>query len=235
MRLSIRVFVLLMFLFISTSGNAAECVKGTRTCLKISRINVPRILRHDQSIGQTKLVLCSVPGDKELLSKVYEGNWFCICFNKNTKTYVVGDISEIGAWLPLRSIQYLRENGSSFETSAFDRLGYLAMTMVTSPSGRYIAFIGGQDTTGTLYVLDIKRDVIKKLSPAPTPPPNESTRAICSKDEPFEWGTCWGDGYVEMDPGIICFKSEDVLEVSYGDDSPSARAKIRRVRRFKLR
>jgi hypothetical protein len=223
-----------MFSLISTSGNAAECIKGTRTCLKISRINVPRILRHEQSIGQTKFVLYSESGGEELLSKVYEGNWFCISFNKNTNTYVIGGIYEIGAWLPLKSIQYLRENGASFEPSAFDRLGYLALTMVTSPSGRYIVFIGGQDRADALYVLDIERDVVKKLGPAPSPPPRENAEFICSKDEPFKWGTCWGDGYVEMDTGILRFKSEDVLEVSYGKDRSSARAKIRRVRRFKL-
>ena len=107
------------------------------------------------------------------------------------------------------------------------------MTMVTSPGGRYLVFIGGPNTTGTLYVLDIERDVIEELGPGPAPPPNALVRDTC-KDEPFEWGTCWGDGYVEMDLGIIRFKSEDVLEVSYGDDSPDGRAKICRFRRFKL-
>lgn len=233
MSLRIHVFFLLMFLLISTSGNAADCAKGTRTSLRISRINVPSFPRHGYSLGQTRFVLCSEPGGEELLSKVYEGNWFCIGFNRNTKTYVVGGILERGAWLPLWSIQYLREDGGSFEPSAFDRLGYLAMTTVTSPSGRYIVFIGGQNTTGTLYVLDTERDVVKELGSAPAPPPSALARDIC-KGEPFAWGTCWGDGYVEMDPGIMRFRSEDVLEVSYGNDGPDGRAKKRRVRRFKL-
>jgi hypothetical protein len=233
MSLRIHVFVLVMFSLISTSGSAAECAKGTLTSLRISQINVPSLLRHGQTVGQTKFVLCSEPGGEELLSKVYEGNWFCIGFNRKSKTYVVGGIFERGAWLPLGSIQYLREDGSSFKPSAFDRLGYLAMTVASSPSGRYIAFIGGQNTAGALYVLDIERDVVKELGPAPAPPPKALARDICN-GEPFEWGTCWGDGYVEMDTGIIRFKSEDVLEVSYGDDSPRARAKKRRVRRFKL-
>jgi hypothetical protein len=233
MSLRIQVLLLLMFLFISTSGNAAECIKGTRTCLKISRINVPSVPRHGQTLGQTRFVLYSEPGGEELLNKVFDDNWFCISFIKNTNTYVVGGIYESGAWLPLQSIQYLRENGRSFEPSAFDRLGYLALTMVTSPSGRYIVFIGGQDRADALYVLDIERDIVKKLGPAPSPPPNELARDMC-KGKPFKWGTCWGDGYVEMDTGILRFKSEDVLEVSYGKDRPSARAKIRRVRRFKL-
>ncbi len=234
MSLAIRVFILLMFLLMSTSANAADCAKGIKTSLRISQINVPSLPRHGQTLGQAKFVLCSDPGGEELLSKVYEGNWYCIGFNRNTKTYVVGGILERGAWLPLRSIQYLREDGGSFEPSAFDRLGYLAMTVVTSPSGRFIVFIGGQNTADALYVLDIERDVVRELGPAPAPPSNALAKDTC-KDEPFEWGTCWGDGYVEMDPGIIQFKSENVLQVSYGDDSPDGRAKIRRVRRFKLK
>ena len=233
MSLGIRVFILLVFLLISTSANAADCAKGIRTSLRINQINVPSLPRHGQTLGQTKFVLCCEPGGEELLSKVYEGNWFCIGFNRDTKTYVVGGILERGAWLPLGSIQYLREDGSFFEPSAFDRLGYLAMTMVTSPGGRYIVFIGGQNTTGTLYVLDIERDTVKKLGPAPAPPPSALARDTC-KGEPFEWGTCWGDGYIEMDKGILRFKSGDVLEVSYGNDSPDGRAKIRRIRQFKL-
>lgn len=233
MSLSIHVFVLAMFLLVSTTGNAAECAKGTRTNLQITRINVPSFIRHGQNIGQTKLVLSSEPGGEELLSEVHEGNWFCIAFNKDTGTYIVGGIFERGAWLPLGSIKYLREEGSSFDPSAFDRLGYLAMTVIASPGARYIVFIGGQKTTGTLYVLDSERDVVKELGPAPAPPTNVLTRGIC-KSEPYEWGTCWGDGYVEMDTGIIRFKSEHVLEVSYGDDKPLARAKKRWIRRFKL-
>lgn len=233
MILRIHLFVLLIFSLISTSGNAAECVKGTWTSLQISRINVPSLPRHGQTIGQTRLVLRSELGGEILLSKEYEGNWFCIGFNRNIKTYVVGGIFELGAWLPLGSIQYLHEDGSLFEPSAFDRFGYLAMTVVTSHSCRYIVFIGGQKTAGTLYVLDIERDVVKELGPAPAPPPNALARDIC-KGEPFEWGTCWGDRYVEMDVGIISFKPDDVLEVSYGDDSLRARAKKRLIRRFKF-
>ena len=74
-----------MFSLISTSGNAAECAKGTLTSLRISQINVPSLLRHGQTVGQTKFVLCSEPGGEELLSKVYEGNWFCIGFNRNSR------------------------------------------------------------------------------------------------------------------------------------------------------
>ena len=230
--LLILVMLFMVSLF-SGLGGAEECIKGARTILKISRINVPLVPRHGQTIGQTKFVLCSEPGGVELLSSEFEGRWFCLGFNKNTKTYVVGGIMERGAWLPLGSIRYLSEDGGSFEQSAFDRLDYLAMTTVTSPGGRYIVFIGGQNTTGILYVLDSERDIIRELGPAPAPPPNELASDVCN-GEPFEWGTCWGDGYVEMDKGILRFRSEGILEVSYGNDGPSARVKTRRIRRFDL-
>lgn len=226
-------FVLLVFLLIPATGEAVELSRGTHTSLQIQRINVPSFPRHGQTSGQTRLMLRSEPDSEIIFSKEYEGNWFCIGFNANIKAYILGGIFERGAWLPLGSIQYLRENGSSLGPSAFDRLGYLAMTAVTSHSGRYVVFIGGQDTTGTLYVLDVERDTIKRLGSAPAPPPNALAKDVCSS-EPFEWGTCWGDRYVETETGIIRFKPDDVLEVSYGHDSPNARAKKRRVRQFKL-
>ena len=230
--LKMGIFILLVLSLVSMSGNAAEC-KGTGSSLRASRINVPPVLLHGRSVGQTKLVLSSEPGGKELLSNVYEGNWFCIGFNRQAKMYVVGGILERGAWLPLGSIKYLREDGSPFASSAFDRLGYLAMTAVASPGGRYIVFVGGRNTTGTLHVLDSEQDTVRELGPAPAPPPNEGSGDTC-RDEPYDWGTCWADGYVEMDAGIIRFKAENVLEVSYGDDRPPARAKKRRVRTFTL-
>jgi hypothetical protein len=48
---------------------SAERTKGSRTNLQMSRINVPTLPRHGQSIGQTRFVLSSEPGRKELFSK----------------------------------------------------------------------------------------------------------------------------------------------------------------------
>jgi hypothetical protein len=233
MTLRILLFILLILSLVGTPGNAAECTRGTRTSLQFTRIDVPLIPRHGKTLGRTSLVLRSEPGGEILLDKEVEGNWFCVGFNRRSKTYIVGGMLERGAWLPLCSMQYLREDGSSLEPSAFDRLGYLAMTALASPGGRYIAFIGGRNTTGTLCVLDTERDLVRKLGQAPAPPHNAFESDTCS-GEPFRWGTCWGDGYVEMDAGIVRFKSEHVLEVSYGDDSPHGRAKKRRVKRFTL-
>ena len=79
----------------------------------------------------------------------------------------------------------------------------------------------------------LNKDSIKPLGAAPAPPPDTRLHDIC-RGQPFKWGTCWAEGYVEMDKGIIRFKSENILEVSYGTDRYDARAKKRRFRLFKL-
>jgi hypothetical protein len=167
------------------------------------------------------------------LSTELEGKWFCFGYNATKKIYVVGGIIQKGASLPLASIRYLPEDGREITPSAFDRAGYHALSTVSSPSGRYIVFIGGKLTTDGLYVLDVERNRVRKLGSAPLPPPNAYLNDICS-GKPFEWGGCWADRYLELDNGIIGFKSEKELEVTYGKDSPSARAKKRRTARFRL-
>jgi hypothetical protein len=153
-------------------------------------------------------------------------------FNKTTHTYLIGGVFQIGAWLPLGYIQYLREEKNVFEPSAFDRLGYLAQATVISPKGRYIAFIGGQQSTGKLYVLDTQTNTIKSLGAALAPP--SLANDAFSSEEPFEWGTGWADGYVNIETSILRFISENVLQVSYGKDTPHARAKKRQIRTFNL-
>jgi hypothetical protein len=221
-------FVISLF---TTSSYCAECPKGTKTTLNYTLNNAPSLRRLDQSIGQTQFILRDNNGTARL-TKDYEGKWFCLGFNNTTKTYIIAGVFQIGAWLPLGSIQYLREDSNVFEPSVFERQAYLANATVISPKGRYIAFIGGKQTTGELYVLDSQTDRIRKLGKAPAPPPLpddgfEST-------EPFEWGTGWADTYVEMEADILSFKSENVLQVSYGKDTPYTRAKKRQIQRFKL-
>jgi len=218
---------------IASEGNAAECAKGTRTSLHSTMVDVPAIPRHDQGFGRTRFVLRSEPDGGTLSSGEFDGQWYCFGYNAEIRSYVIGGISPKGAWLPLRSVQYLDENARSFKPSAFDRLGYIALSAATSPTRRYIVFIGGRVSIEGLYVLDTKRDAVKKLGRAPAPPPDAQLEVIC-RDEPFEWGSCWADSYREMDAGIIRFRSETELEISYGKDGPTRRAKNRRVERYRL-
>ena len=225
-----KILSMLIFipLFINSSF-CAECPKGAQTQLHYKLINVPHLNRLNESIGQTQFVLKDLNG-AILLSKTVEGRWFCLGFNKTTNTYLIGGVFQTGAWLPLASIQYLGEAKKSFEPSAFDRLAYIANAAVVSPKGRYIAFIGGQQTTGKLYILDTQTDTIKSLGNAPAPPPLDND--AFSSEEPFEWGTGWADAYVEIEAHILYFKSETILQVSYGKDTAHARAKKRQIRLF---
>jgi hypothetical protein len=235
MHFRIQLFFLLVSLFFSVPGNAGECADGDLTHFESQRLNWPTVIRHDQSIGQTTVGLRSKSDGTSIFSEAIEGHWFCIGYNSDTKTYILGGISERGAWLTLNSIRYLREDGQ-FKPSEFDRSDYLAMTATVSPKGRYVVFIGNKSpTTGNLFVLDSVRNTIRKLGVAPGPPPQRNANAISiCRGEPFIWGSCWADGFVKMDAGIIAFRSDNILIVSYGRDRPSGRAKKRQNREFRL-
>jgi hypothetical protein len=224
-------FSLLFGILFSFSSYCAEC-QGTDSQLHYTLINAPEFYRLDQSIGQTQLLLTAKSDGTSRLDKTYEGKWFCLGFNKTTKTYLVAGIFQVGAWLPLGSIQYLSETKNSLLASAFDRQGYIANAALMSPEGRYIAFIGGKQSTGKLYVLDTQTDTIKKLGVAPAPPPLANSAFF--SEEPFQWGTGWADGYVELEATVFQFKSENVLQISYGKDSHNVRAKNRKVRIFRM-
>ncbi|MES1207513.1 MAG: hypothetical protein ABUS79_16375, partial [Pseudomonadota bacterium] len=99
-----------------------------------------------------------------------------------------------------------------------------------SPDGHYVAFVGGIGGVDGVYVLDTSRDTIRRLGPAPAPPPVHGFES----DEPFDWGTGWADGYGAIEPSVLRFEAPDVLVATYGRDTPKARAKKRTVRRFKL-
>lgn len=221
-----KIFIL-CFCLISVV-QAEDYVKGTVTELQLKRLNEPKFYRLDQSIGQSQFVLKK--HNQTLLEQTFEGRWFCFGFNQGTQRYMVGGIAQTGAWLPLLAIHYLKEDGTAFMPSVFNRDGYLANAAILSPKGRYIAFIGGKNTTGELYVLDTETDKIKYLGKAPLPPPV----ANFSSEEDFAWGTGWADGFVELEKHIWQFKTENTLQVSYGKDTAQARAKKRQIRIFKL-
>ena len=213
---------LLCFCIVSLT-QAADCARGNTTTLQLNRLNEPKFYRLDQSIGQSQFVL--IKQDKPIFEKTYEGRWFCFAFNKTTNAYIVGGIAQTGAWLPLLSIEYLKEEGTAFIPSVFNREHYLANAAIISPKGRYIAFIGGKNRMGDLFVLDTQTDKIKQLGKAPLPPPVENF----SSEEPFVWGTGWADGFVEIEKNVLSFKSETVLQVSYGKDTSQTRAKKRHI------
>lgn len=209
------------------------CPAGRETRLEIQAIERPKFLRHDQSIGRDKLILrsSSGPDQRELFSAVFDdGRWICLAFNSDAGRYVVGGIGAVGAWLPLRSVSYLSERTRKLEVSRFTRKKYLALASVTGPDGHYVAFVGGVDGVDGVYVLDTTRDTIRRLGPAPSPPPVENF----DSDEPFDWGTGWADGYRAIEASVLRFEAPNVVVATYGRDTHKARAKKRTVRRFKL-
>jgi hypothetical protein len=230
-----RIFLVIFFsgAVIVSKCAAVESARGIQTTLEYTFVNTPSPLHLNQSISKTTFILQSIPHSEIVLSTELEGKWFCLGYNAAKHFYVIGGISQKGAWLPLASIRYFPENGGEILSSAFDLAGYHALSAVSSPSGRYIVFIGGRLTIDGLYVLDVERNLVRKLGSAPLPPPNSYLNDICS-GKPFEWGGCWADRYLELDSGIIVFKSETELEVKYGKDGPSARSKKRRINRFRL-
>lgn len=215
------------------AGNAAEC-GGSRTRLEIQRMDVPPVLRHDQPIGRSRLVLRDAASGKTVFSGDFEGHWFCIGFNKTAHRYVLGGVFERGAWLPLSAIGYLREDGGAVEPSAFTRQDYLAMASQADENNRYIAFIGGNLVVDGLYVMDVEKDTVRKLGAAPAPPPLPADSIEICRGERFGWGECGADGYKALDEGVVRFRPGNVLEVSYGRDNARTRAKKRHVRRFEL-
>jgi hypothetical protein len=209
---------------------AKPCSEGKTSRLAVVMVSRPRIPRHDENIGKDALVL-TTKDDKELLREsVDDAHLHCLGFSEAGGRHLLGIEGERGAWMVLGSILYVAETGGPLVPSAFDRGDFLALASLTSPKGRYVAFVGGHQGIDGLFVLDTQTDQIRRLGkpPAPAPIPGWSC------DEPFGWGSCWADGYVTLEPDILHFESEDVLVVSFGKDTGRHRAKQRTVRRFHL-
>jgi hypothetical protein len=209
---------------------AKACSEGRTSNLAIEMVSRPKILRHDQNIGKDALVLTAKDGKELLRESVDDAYLHCLGFSEAAGRHLVGIEGERGAWMVLGSILYVAETGGPLVPSAFDRDDFLALASLTSPKGRYVAFVGGHQGINGLFVLDTQTDRMRRLGNPPAPPPNPGW----SCDEPFGWGSCWSDAYVTLEPGIMHFEREDVLVVSYGKDTGRHRAKQRTVRRFRL-
>jgi len=198
--------------------------------LAIAVVSRPKIPRHDENIGADALILTAKDG-KELFRRTMDDAHFrCLGFSESAGLHLLGVEGESGAWMVLGAIDYLAETGGPLKPSAFNRQDYLALASLTSPEGRYVAFVGGYHVVEGLFVLDTQIDKIRRLGKPPLPPPDPEW----SCDERFEWGSCWADGYVTLEPKVLHFESEHVLVVSYGKDTGHRRARQRTVRRFRL-
>jgi hypothetical protein len=215
------------------SPTGAACAGSARTSLHLQAGPADSPARHDGPAGDTTFLLRAVPGGELLRTEQLEGRWRCLHTAPTARGYLLGGVRPRGAWLPLASVVYLPEAGGRAVPSAFDRAGFLALAALASPGGRFLAFVGGRGVVDGLYVLDVGRDEVRRLGPAPAPPPDPGLQSTCG-DEPFEWGGCWADGLVSLEPSVLRFLAGDVLEVTSGRDGPGGRASERAVRRYEL-
>jgi hypothetical protein len=212
------------------AAEAKACSEGKSSRLAVEMVARPKIPRHDQNIGKDALVLTDKEGKELLRESMDDAHMHCLGFSEAAGRHLLGIEGEQGAWMVLGSILYIAETGGPLVPSAFDREDFLALASLTSPKGRYVAFVGGHHSIDGLFVLDTQTDRIRRLGRAPSPPPDPSW----SCEESFGWGSCWADAYVTLDLKVLRFESEDVLAVSYGKDTGRHRAKQRTVRRFRL-
>jgi hypothetical protein len=214
----------------AVAAEAETCSEGKTSRLAIVTVSRPEILRHDENIGKDALVLTTKDRKELLRESVDDAHLRCLGFSEAAGHHLLGIEGERGTWMVLGSILYVAETGGPLVPSAFDRGDLMALASLTSPKGRYVAFVGGHQDVDGLFILDTQTDQVRRLGTPPAPPPVRGR----SCNEPFGWGSCWSDAHVTLEPKILRFEGEDVLVVSYGKDTSRHRAKQRTVRRLRL-
>jgi len=209
----------------------AAVTMGAATTLAIRVAEAPV---HDRSFGKTRIELSGI-GKETIKKHEIEGMWRAAGFQTRTKEYVLLGEFGMGAWLPITSIAYLDERTGSLRYSTALSDGWYAFAAVSSKDMKYIAFAGGR----RLWVLHTATDSMKSAGRTPQPPPVTEDFCLSSirnseRLGEWTWGDICVDGYLEMDPGIITFASEDTLKVSYGKDSFEKRSKKRTTKTIDL-
>lgn len=163
-------------------------------------------------------------------------------YNPENKVYVLGVRRQQGIGVRVTDVRYVDEVTHRSRVSSFDRLDLEAFSAVQSPGTSYIAFIAIEGNDIALYVLNTGRDTIQKVGKAPLPPPLAQNERAYFNAHPevldpkqWNWMASFRDGYMELDPGIVEFEDNSSLRVSYGADTPYARAKERQIISIPLR
>jgi hypothetical protein len=204
-------------------------VNGQTARLRVVAKEMPR---HDGSYGSAEIRLETLADHRVVSAKTREGTWTVICYVPAARAFVLGGQFEMGAWLPLDVIEYVDEATGALRESRYGGGSWMAFAAVPSPDGRFIAFVAARRNVDPfrLEVLDVARDALFELGPAPRPPPEPSY-----EPEAGHWG--WADpvdGLVDMDPGILTFPDDHTLRATYGADTYRRRAAHRSVRSWDL-
>ncbi|MFH1533144.1 MAG: hypothetical protein ABIK09_20650 [Pseudomonadota bacterium] len=190
---------------------------------------------YDGAPGKTHLRLAK--GDDIVIETDWPGIWRGLACDAEEHRYVLTGEFQQGGWLPIRQIRYLNARSGIYTESQYNGRDFLAFTAVAAADGRWVALVGllAEGADFKLLLLDTRRDAMVELGvpPAPTPSTDVAPKDL-GVDCPWTSWSCFHDGWVDLEPGIITFK-DGRLEVSYGEgDSPQGRDRKRTVRSWDL-
>ncbi len=225
-------------------GNESAWVQGATSKLRIITTKAPE---YDGDQGAVRIEIRIDGGKKKAKTlSLSPGIWLCLAYSRPAKAFVLGRVLQKGRAQPVVRLEYLDEgawmirnskNSSNWDSEGYDNKKdnhFSALAAVPSPDGRYIAMIGDfKSESGKLMALDSVLDSLEVLGEPPAPPPGSATGV--NKESGFDWhGGGPSDGFLNMDPGILVFKSTDTLRASYGNDTSKARASDRRIKEWNL-
>lgn len=217
---------------VSSAGSAPEPAAELR-------IETVEHAMHEGSAGKCLIELVSRSDGSKVFSKELEGAWTQLGYNAKTKDHVLGGLFELGAWLPVREIRYLSDDGRrGLRPARINKEEWFALGTATSPDGRFIAFVGTDDRhPGTsLFVFDTTRDQQTYLGTPPHPAPADSREDApgYGQEGYWDWGGGCCDGHFVMDRRVVWFESPSVLKVDYGFDPAKKAGQRKRIKSWDL-
>ena len=214
------------------------CATGSSTLLELGGLS--RSTRHNGNDGEAHFVLKRKTNGYALWKDEFVGEGICFGFNAHMRKYVVGSRKEHGIGVRLTNVFYINEVTQMRQVSVFNKRKIEAFAAVPSPDLNYVVFIAIDHNEMGLFVLDVERNALRKLGEAPLPPPLTTKELEYARENPNSLDCQWGwmasfrDGYMELDSGIIVFVENDLLKVSYGNDTAYQRAKDRNIMSWNL-
>jgi hypothetical protein len=196
-------------------------------------------MSHEDDTARTTIRLRTRDGKE--YSHDFGGSVGCLAYSRTRHAYVLGVVGAMAAWRPLLDVLYLNERSGTLNASkavpewAENKGSWCAFTASASEDGRFIVFVSEYDSRVRLEVLDTDSDCLLRIGRPPLPPPSTWAQENVTKPYDFTWGAAEAgtDGFIGMDPGVLVWRSH-VLEVSYGEDSPSKRARTRTTKRWQM-